>query len=73
MHCWGQQALPRGEAGIFRGARFPHRSISPTPFSAAAATVRAAYHQQLLAAGADAVIGATAELVPEQVFQLLLK
>lgn len=48
-------------------------AVAPPHVAAAAATVRTAYHQQLLAAGADAVIGATAELAPERVFQLLLK
>lgn len=47
-------------------------AVAP-PHVAAAAKVRAAYNQRLLAAGADAVIGATAELRPERVFQLLLE
>lgn len=46
-------------------------AVPPPHVAAAAETVRTAYHQQLLAAGADAVVGATAELVPERVFQLL--
>ncbi|MXW40570.1 MAG: TIGR01548 family HAD-type hydrolase [Synechococcus sp. SB0668_bin_15] len=45
--------------------------VAPPHVAAAGAAVRSAYHQQLLAAGADAVIGATAELRPERVFQLL--
>lgn len=48
-------------------------AVAPPHVAAAAAPVRAAYHQQLLAAGADAIVGATAELCPERVFQLLLK
>ena len=45
--------------------------VAPPHVAAAGAAVRTAYHQQLLAAGADAMIGATAELRPERVFQLL--
>lgn len=46
-------------------------AVAPPHVAAAAATVRTAYHQQLLAAGADAILGATAELRPERVLQLL--
>lgn len=45
--------------------------VAPPHVAAAAAPVRGAYHQRLLAAGADAIINATAELCPERVFQLL--
>ena len=46
-------------------------AVAPPHVAAADETVRVAYHHQLLAAGADAVVGATTELVPERVFQLL--
>ena len=46
-------------------------AVPPPHVAAAGAPVRSAYQQQLLAAGADAIIGATAELCPERVFQLL--
>ena len=45
--------------------------VAPPHVAMAAAAVRTAYHGKLLAAGADAIIGATAELRPERVFQLL--
>ena len=47
-------------------------AVAPPHVAAAGAAVRIAYHQQLLAAGADALINATTELRPERVFQLLL-
>ena len=46
-------------------------AVAPPHVAAAGAAVRSAYHQELLAAGADAILGATAELRPERVFQLL--
>ena len=46
-------------------------AVAPPHVAAAGAAACAAYHHQLLAAGADAVIGATAALRPERVFQLL--
>ena len=46
-------------------------AVAPPHVATAAETVRTAYHQQLLAAGADTIINATAELRPERVFQLL--
>ena len=48
-------------------------AVAPPHVAAAGAVVRTTYHHQLLAAGADALIGATAELRPERVFQLLLE
>ena len=47
-------------------------AVAPPHVAAADAAVRTTYRQQLLAAGADAIIGATAELQPEVVFQILL-
>ena len=46
-------------------------AVVPPHVAAAGGAVRTAYHQQLLAAGADAIITATAELCPERVFELL--
>ena len=46
-------------------------AVAPPHVAAAGAAACAAYHRQLLAAGADAIIGATAELRPERVCQLL--
>ena len=46
-------------------------AVTPPHVAAATAAVRAAYQQQLLAAGADVVIGATAELDPGRVLRLL--
>ena len=46
-------------------------AVAPPHVAAAAVPVRTAYRQHLLAAGADAIIGATTELCPERVFQLL--
>ena len=46
-------------------------AVAPPHVASANTAVRTTYRQQLLAAGADAVVDATAELGPERVFQLL--